>query len=105
MVYKTAEGALSSIQQAKATMLYNLATVFCVTKEHDKAKQSLHKVGPLLFFKLQWVGGSLNGCCCHKRFASSVLISQLLLTSYDLITLPFIVVFLKPIIIGCYTIP
>lgn len=38
------QGALSSPQQAKATMLYNLATVFCVLKEHEKAKQSLQKV-------------------------------------------------------------
>lgn len=38
------EGSLSDLQQAKATMFYNLATVFCVLKEHDKAKQSLHKV-------------------------------------------------------------
>lgn len=38
------DGALSSSQHAKATMFYNLATVFCVLKEHDKAKQSLQKV-------------------------------------------------------------
>ena len=25
-------------------MYYNLATVFCVLREHDKAKQSLQKV-------------------------------------------------------------
>ncbi len=36
---------MSSVQQAKAVMLYNLATVFCVMKDYDKAKQSLQKVG------------------------------------------------------------
>ena len=44
MFFTEPEGALSSSQQAKATMFYNLATVFCVLKEHEKAKQSLQKV-------------------------------------------------------------
>lgn len=45
------DGALSSVQQAKATMLYNLATAFCMLREHDKAKQSLQKVSyfPIIF--------------------------------------------------------
>jgi hypothetical protein len=38
------DGAMSGVEQAKATILYNLATVFCVLKEHDKAKQSLQRV-------------------------------------------------------------
>ncbi len=36
--------SLSSVTEARASMLYNLATVFCVMKEHDKAKQALQKV-------------------------------------------------------------
>ena len=38
------EGYLSDIQQCKAVMYYNMATAFCVLKEHDKAKQAMNKV-------------------------------------------------------------
>ena len=41
---------VSDLPQARATMYYNLATLYCVLKEHDKAKQALHKVSECLLY-------------------------------------------------------
>ena len=38
------EGCLSDLQQSRAVMSYNRGVVFCVLKEHDKAKQCMIKV-------------------------------------------------------------
>lgn len=64
------DGALCSIQQAKATMLYNLATAFCVLKEHDKAKQALQKVNNLYCNTLSPLCQVAGSCIVHWQTPS-----------------------------------